>query len=419
LILLYVNFKLRYLITNIIYEIFDDCMIKEKIKLCAENIVKSINIKKEGEFILIKGGFYCHELLEEIGLCVLREGGIPHIHSRSDYFEESMWQDNHIKAKTIERAPLAYLKMLENIDAYVVIEPLEDPSIRNRAPKEKLEAFQKSDAPRRDILYGMKEEYVPGKKWCYAAWPSKKAADFYNIDYNLFEKFIVDGMSIPSEELHNITVNIGRFFENAKKVYVNDDLGTDFWVSIENRVKILDDGILSDEQIALGDLGGNLPAGEVFFPPHEKQGEGKLFCPLTKERYTNKIIKNAELIFKDGKLLLDKVSADLNLDILVESFKQREKIDRDNKVPEIRTYNVAELGIGCNPVITKAIGYILTDEKINGSVHVAFGSNKSFGGTSASQLHWDFVTAPKANITVEYMDGTKKNIMENGILLEE
>ncbi len=392
---------------------------KDKIKLCAKNIVKSINIKREGEFILIKGGFYCHELLEEIGLCVLREGGIPHISSTSDYFEETKWQDDQIKVKVIEKPPLAYLKMLENIDAYIVIELLEDPSIRNRAPKEKLEAFQRSDAPRRDILYGMKEEYVPGKKWCYAAWPSKKAADFYNVDYNLFEKFIVDGMSIPSEKLHNITMNIGRFFENAKKVYVSDDLGTDFWVSIENRPKILDDGILSDEQIALGDLGGNLPAGEVFFPPHEKQGDGKLFCPLTKERYSHKILKNVELIFKDGKLLLDKVSADLNLDILVEAFKQREKIDLDNRVSEIRTYNVAELGIGCNPVITKAIGYILTDEKINGSVHVAFGSNKSFGGTSASQLHWDFVTTPKANITVEYMDGTKKIIMENGILLEE
>ncbi|GAH87458.1 unnamed protein product, partial [marine sediment metagenome] len=75
------------------------------------------------------------------------------------------------------------------------------------------------------------------------------------------------------------------------------------------------------------------------------------------------------------------------------------------------------LGIGCNPEITKAIGYILTDEKINGSVHVAFGFNKAFGGTSVSQMHWDFVTAPQANITVEDKDGTKKLIMEKGKLI--
>jgi len=390
---------------------------KKKIKLCAENIVKSINIKEDGEFVLVKGSFYSYELLEEIALNVLRQGGIPHVTYTSDDYEKAIWQDEQIKVKTIGQVPLPYLEMIKKIDAYIVIEYPEDPSIRNIAPEEKLGAYQKSIAPLRDILYGFKEEYAPGKKWCYAAWPSKKAADFYNIDYDLFEKFIVDGMSIPSEDLGYITKNLGAFFENAKKVYVSDDLGTDFWVSIENRGKILDDGILSDEQIALGDLGGNLPAGEVFFPPNEKQGEGTLFCPLTKERYTHKIIKNTELVFKNGKLLMDKISADTNFDVLVDAFKQREKLDRENKVPEIRTYNVGELGIGCNPVITKSIGYILTDEKINGSVHVAFGFNKSFGGTSASQMHWDFVTTPKANITVEYMDGSKKEIMENGKLI--
>ena len=56
---------------------------------------------------------------------------------------------------------------------------------------------------------------------------------------------------------------------------------------------------------------------------------------------------------------------------LVATFKQCEKIDKEKNLAELRTYNVAELGIGCNPEITKAIGYILTDEKINGSVHVA------------------------------------------------
>ena len=400
---------------NFIYAIFViDMITKEKIKLCAENIAKSINIQKEGELVLIKGGLYTHNLLEEIGLEVMRKGGIPHITSVSDYFDKSVFTDEKIEIETIQKTPLHYLEMIKKMDAYIVIEPLEDPSIRNNVLKDKLEAYQKSIAPIRDVLYGFKEEFAPGKKWCYAAWPSKKAADYYKVDYNLFEKFIVDGMSIPSEKLSDITKNLGSYFENAKRVYINDEYGTDFWLSIENRNGILDNGFLSEEQMALGDLGGNLPAGEVFFPPVETEGEGKICCPLTKERYSHKIIKNAELIFKKGKLVVEKITADNNLDILLEAFKQSEEVDKTNKIPEIRTYNVAELGIGCNPVITEAIGYILTDEKIAGSVHVAFGSNKFFGGTSASQMHWDFVTAPRANIIVEYKDGSKKQIMENG-----
>ena len=390
---------------------------KDKIKLCAKNIVNAINIQKKGENVLVRGGVYSQDLLEEIALEVYRNNGIPVITSNSDYYNETIFQDSSISSEILEITPIHYLKMIENIDAYIVIEPDEDPGVRSRAPREKLNAKNKYYAPIRDILYGGKKEFAPGKKWCYAGWPSIKAANYYNIEYELLEKFIVGGTSVPQKKMNDITENLGKNFENAKKVYVTDDSGTDFWVSIQDRAKILDNGLLSDDQISLGLLGGNLPAGEVFFPPHEKMGEGTLFCPLTRDRLSNKIVKNVHLTFKDGQLLIDEVTADENLSDLDNTFKQGEKIDRENNVPELRTYNVAELGIGCNPEITQAIGYILTDEKINGSVHVAFGGNKMMGGTSSSQVHWDFVTTPQASITVEYKDGTKKQIMENGKLI--
>jgi len=96
----------------------------------------------------------------------------------------------------------------------------------------------------------------------------------------------------------------------------------------------------------------------------------------------------------------------------IEAFKK--SIEIDKKEEEVRTTNIAELGIGCNPAIDKAIGYILTDEKLGGSVHVAFGSNFSYGGTSKSSMHWDFVTHPSA--TIEIVD-TGKVIMKDGKIL--
>ncbi|MBY9020074.1 MAG: aminopeptidase [Candidatus Lokiarchaeota archaeon] len=389
----------------------------EKIKLCAKNIVNAINIQRKGENVLVKGGSYSQDLLEEIALNVYRNNGIPVIISNSDSYINTIYQDDSITSDILEISPLHYRKLLENIDAYIIIEPYEDPGVLSNAPREKLNAKIKHDAPLKDILYGGKEDYAPGKKWCYAGWPSKKAAKYYNIEYDLLEKFIVGGISVPQNKMDEITKNLGISFEDAKNVYISDDLGTDFMVSIEDRPMILDNGLLTDNQIALGLLGGNLPAGEVFFPPHEKIGEGTLFCPLTRDRMNNKIIKNTLLKFKNGKLLIDEVVSEENQSDLINTFKESEKIDREKNLPELRTYNVAELGIGCNPEITKAIGYILTDEKINGSVHLAFGSNKMMGGTSISQVHWDFVTAPQANITVEYKNGNKKQIMEKGILV--
>jgi len=163
----------------------------------------------------------------------------------------------------------------------------------------------------------------------------------------------------------------------------------------------------------MNDLGNNLPAGELFIAPHETFGEGTICCPITMDvRFSRKIIKDVTLHFKDGKLLLDECIAGTNRDLMIDSFKKSMEIDKEEK--EVRTTNIGELGIGCNPAIDKSIGYILTDEKLGGSVHVAFGSNYSYGGTSKSSMHWDFVTHPSA--TIEIVD-TGKVIMKDGKIL--
>jgi aminopeptidase len=81
-----------------------------------------------------------------------------------------------------------------------------------------------------------------------------------------------------------------------------------------------------------------------------------------------------------------------------------------------RALNVAELGIGCNPKITQSIGYILTDEKVVGSVHLAFGNNFSYGGTSRSAMHWDFVTVPRVTMVARMEDGAERTVIKRGRL---
>ena len=49
---------------------------------------------------------------------------------------------------------------------------------------------------------------------------------------------------------------------------------------------------------------------------------------------------------------------------------------------------VAELGIGTNDEAILS-GVILEDEKLYGTVHVAFGTNTSFGGTNKADCHYD------------------------------
>lgn len=52
---------------------------------------------------------------------------------------------------------------------------------------------------------------------------------------------------------------------------------------------------------------------------------------------------------------------------------------------------LAEFGIGTNHS-SRVIGNIL-DEKAYGTIHVAFGSNNTFGGTIEVEVHLDCVTS--------------------------
>ena len=118
--------------------------------------------------------------------------------------------------------------------------------------------------------------------------------------------------------------------------------------------------------------GGNLPSGEAYIAPLEDSsngtmvidgsmvGVGLLSSPLT-------------VTVKDGRLQsITGADAD-KLGILLENE---------------RNSTLCELGIGTNECALLT-GNILEDEKIYGTVHIAFGTNASFGGATTADCHLD------------------------------
>lgn len=377
---------------------------REKIAKCAEAVVNGMNLKR-GEAVLILGGVHAQDFLEQIGLLCLKRGASPLISATSDDYKTSMFKDTPKGILSI--TPKHLLAAVKEVDAYITIEPYQDPNVLTDISVEKISASQEGRVPIRKALYG--ENSGRGKKWTYAAWPTPEAAKFYGVSYADLERLTLDGMVIPTALLKESAAKLAKKLKGKDTVRVTDSKGTDFVCKIKDRRINEDDGVVDDHDIELNDLGNNLPAGELFIAPHETVGEGTLYCPITIDRLTNKLIKGATLYFKNGKLLLNDCTAKTNGDVMIESFKRCLKIDKKEK--EVRTTSIAELGIGCNPAIDKAIGYILTDEKIGGSVHVAFGNNHGYGGTSRSSMHWDFVSHPSATIEVV---GTGEVVMKDG-----
>ena len=86
------------------------------------------------------------------------------------------------------------------------------------------------------------------------------------------------------------------------------------------------------------------------------------------------------------------------------------RLERDLGAHGAAGRNLAELGIGTNER-ARLSGSVVEDEKILGSVHIAFGASASIGGTVTAAVHVDCVV-PDATVL---LDG--EPVLEHGRLV--
>lgn len=177
----------------------------------------------------------------------------------------------------------------------------------------------------------------------------------------------------------------------GREVHITSPRGTEVTLGIEGREGISDDGDLR----APGSF-GNLPAGEGFIAPVEGTTQGKIAF--------------------DGSVwpvgLLDQpILVGITDGVATEFSGPR----ADEWLETMEPYGdvalaVAELGIGTNEAAILT-GNVLEDEKILGTIHVAFGDNHTFGGTNRVSSHQDGIVK-QPTLTI---DG--KVYVESGNLL--
>jgi len=152
-------------------------------------------------------------------------------------------------------------------------------------------------------------------------------------------------------------------------VRVNTPAGTDITFSVSGREPYSDTGVLRKPGIT------NLPAGEAFLAPVEGTGEG--IIAVDGSIGTSGILESPIFIRVERGYATD-IGGHPYAGKLVEAM---ERVG-----PEAR--NLAELGIGTNEA-ARLVGNVLEDEKILGTVHLAFGDNRSMGGTVRAPFHQD------------------------------
>lgn len=200
------------------------------------------------------------------------------------------------------------------------------------------------------------------------------AENYLNADYPLIK--------LISEKYANMLTN-------GNTVKVTTEKGTDVTIGIEGRTAHADTGDLTET----GAL-GNLPAGEAYLAPLEAGANGTIVVDGC-IAYVGPVEDEIVLTVRDGRI------TDISGGISAETLRAFLK-DKDEEA-----YGIAEFGVGTNPG-AKIIGHPLVDEKVWGTIHIAFGMNVSMGGTRQSDIHYDCII----NSPTVWIDDEK--IMDKG-----
>ncbi|HEX2234486.1 MAG TPA: aminopeptidase [Thermoleophilaceae bacterium] len=183
------------------------------------------------------------------------------------------------------------------------------------------------------------------------------------------EEVLARAMAVDLQTIGRMAKAIAGRLSAASEARITCERGSDLRLSLEGREALVDDGRLG----APGSF-GNLPCGEGFIAPLEDRGEGKLVVDGSIGGY-GALDEPVELTIEGGRLTA--ATGDAGSRLL-------------EQLSAAGGENVAELGVGCNGR-ARVSGNVLEDEKVLGTVHLAFGASASCGGVVQVPVHLDCV----------------------------
>ncbi|HEX9016037.1 MAG TPA: aminopeptidase [Chloroflexota bacterium] len=203
------------------------------------------------------------------------------------------------------------------------------------------------------------------------------------------DMFFEGAVAADYSAVAGLTRRVTELLSSASEARITN-AGKELVMSLEGRKGVASTGLYTEKGQS-----GNLPSGEGYIAPVEgtANGEvvidgaiasiGKLSAPVTLR------IENGRLVSASGA-----EGAKL-LELLGDTAEGR---------------NLAELGVGTNDR-ARVTGVILEDEKVYGTIHLAFGDNSTFGGNTRAGVHIDgIIMRPEF-----YLDG--KLIVSGGKVL--
>jgi len=194
------------------------------------------------------------------------------------------------------------------------------------------------------------------------------------------EQMLARVMAIDFEAMAARSRAVAAVLSEGTTARVTCPLGTDLTLDLSARHGIADDGDLTERGAF-----GNLPCGEGFIAPAGGEGTAVVssLSPLgLSEQPAILTLREGHLVAAEGGLGPEYLA-------LLRAHGEQGT-------------NLAELGVGTSDRATLT-GNVLEDEKILGTVHIAFGASAGIGGNVSVPIHLDSVVL---DVTLE-VDGRR------------
>ena len=207
------------------------------------------------------------------------------------------------------------------------------------------------------------------------------------------EDMLARVMAVDFDALRARSQLVAARLDAAGEARLTCPRGSDMRLDLRGRSGIADDGDLTTPGAF-----GNLPCGEGFIAP--AGGEGTVVA----SSLAAVGLATARLVVEGGRLRRVEDGGEAGERFLALLTEHGDA-----------GTNLAELGVGTNDRATLT-GEVLEDEKILGTVHVAFGASAAIGGTVSVPVHLDCVVL---DATLELDGGAAQPILAGGELVLE
>jgi aminopeptidase len=326
---------------------------------------------REGQQVLVRSTTLAGPLLTALQRALLERGAWPLLRPELAGQQEGFFaaaRDLHL-----DGFPPAERAVAESVDAFLSIQaPFNTRALAGVDPRAQAR-LRTAGQPLHDIRLS--------KRWALTVWPTEAQAQEAGMSLDAFAAFAERALFLDRpdpagawRDLRALQQRLIDRLQEADELRIEAE-GTDLRLRVGGRTWINSDGRR------------NMPSGEVFTGPLEDSATGTIRFTVPSSP-GGVDVAGIELRFEDG-VVVD-ARAERGQDYLEATLSADDGARR-----------LGEIGIGTNTGIDRAVGSILLDEKIGGTVHLALGrSYPESGGVNESSVHWDLICDLRAGGTL-------------------